>query len=136
MKMKDVPGLCTLVFVVSLIMGYCIAQRNSCKTEDYHHIQDSLEYSWVYCPDTHIIAIFNKEGEIITHYYKQESMPKVLRQDIKFPTRDEVLHASDEKVIRWFDKFSNPSTEEETMVMKLIIQRKNRIKNGNTANQR
>jgi hypothetical protein len=56
-------------------------------------------------------------------------MPKIPRRDIHFPTKEEVIHAADEKIMKWFGRCSNPSNDEETMVMKLIIQRKNRIKN-------
>lgn len=69
---KDTPGICALCFVVALVMGYCIAQHDQYRDYDSHHhvIKDSLEYCWVYCPQTGKIAIFNKEGEIITYYYK------------------------------------------------------------------
>lgn len=63
-------------------------------------------------------------------------MPKPLEQRPSFPSVDEVLQASDEKIMTWFNRFSAPSNEHETVVMKLIIQRKNKIKHDNTRNQR
>lgn len=47
---------------------------------------------------------------------------------ISFPSINEVLTASDKKILTWFDRFSAPATGEEIMVMKLIIKRKNKIK--------
>lgn len=57
-------------------------------------------------------------------------------QSKSFPTITQILEATDKKILSWYSKYGSPITEEDTVAMKLIIDRKNQIKRdaGQTAN--